>query len=64
MDSAVKVAKFTMQYTPGDKGLLEHSSAACFTVEAGNIHLYSGFWKNAIFLGMDQITSKNCIKSS
>ena len=22
------------------------------------------FWKNAKFLGMDQITSKNCIKSS
>ena len=26
--------------------------------------LSSGFWKNAKFLGMDQITSKNCIKSS
>ena len=43
MDSAVKVAKFTMQYTPGDKGLLEHSSAACFTVEAGNIHVVGIF---------------------
>ena len=27
-------------------------------------NLSSGFWKNAKFLGMDQITSKNCIKSS
>ena len=40
MDIAVKVAKFTiMQYTQVDKGLLEHSSAVCFTVEPGNIHL-------------------------
>ena len=43
MDSAVKVAKFTMQYTQVDKGLLEHSSAVCFTVEAGNIHLVGIF---------------------
>ena len=43
MGSAVKVTKFTiMQYTQVDKGLLERSSGACFTVEAGNIHLYSG----------------------
>ena len=27
-------------------------------------NLSSGFWKNAKFLSMDQITSKNCIKSS
>ena len=27
-------------------------------------NLSSGFWKNAKFLGMDQITLKNCIKSS
>ena len=26
-------------------------------------NLSSGFWKNAKFLSMDQITSKNCIKS-
>ena len=44
MDSAVKVAKFTiMQYTQVDKGLLEHFSAVCFTVEPGNIHLVGIF---------------------
>ena len=39
MISAVKVAKFTKQYTQVDKGGTEHSSAAYFTVEVGNIHL-------------------------
>ena len=38
------------------------------TIDVGVIEfikkLSSGFWKNANFLGMDQITSKNCIKSS
>ena len=43
MISAVRVAKFTKQYTQADKGGTEHSSAAYFTVKVGNIHLVGIF---------------------
>ena len=58
--NATAIVYDTNEYPPDDS-FLKLAKNISWRLVSG---LSSGFWKNAKFLAKDQITSKNCIKSS